>query len=501
MDQNPALYQNILQAITFPLALFLFSRIVLTEHTKKINLHPMLIYFIFVLIFLPIIWIPFSIRVFFYFLGTFFILLINYKINIYQSFWLVTLYLLMTTMLEIISLAAIQPLILGIFKLNEISEIIVAQVLIVIMIFFSSNLLKNRFNRFMKNSNLVKKYQITYPLIVLSAMVMISLLMTLVLYDVIQFRVNMLISIVFVFLITLFSVISVIIIDKYLKNKNEMENLKSNLMHFKALKETQTNNYFFEQSIEFDLMHSDIGVKIIESFTLDSLLYKSRNSSIYLLGDKEETQYTMKVIEKKEGIAYDFEGLKSILHPLIVPVSEIGEGEKYHYILKPFVKGVDLNRYVFENGPLEHPLLVKIIIQLASVFDDLHTRKEPIVYRDLKPSNIIFNSENETIRLIDIESIRKYESSKTSDTFIIGSRGYAPPEQYGFSQTLPQSDIYAMGATIYYLATGVEPDFVFISNEIHLSDLPESLKVVIKKCMSFNPKDRYGSVSEILSLI
>lgn len=281
-----------------------------------------------------------------------------------------------------------------------------------------------------------------------------------------------------------------------------MDKLKIKFESFKQSKEALTNNDFFEESIEFDLMHSDIGVKIFPSFTLESLIYKSRNSSIYLLGDKEEeTQFTMKVIEKKAGINYDFEGLKNIVHQAIIPISQIGEGEKYHYIIKPYVQGVDLNHYVLENGPVDYPLLKKIIIQLVKVLDDLHSRIDPIVYRDLKPSNVIFNPENETIHLIDIESIRKFESSKTSDTFIIGSRGYSPPEQYGFSQTLPQSDIYALGATIYYLATGMEPDFVLISNDNNLSDLPESLRAIIKKSMSFNPQDRYGSISEILQLI
>ncbi len=502
MNNDLVLLQNVLQAISFPLALFIFSRIVLTDYTKKINLNPVLTYFVFVLVFLPIFWVPFSIRIFFYFMGIFFTLLINYKLNIYQYFWMTTLYLLMVSINEIILMVTVYPFISNFFKIQENILYVVNHVVIVAVVSISSELLKNRFNRFMKTSEIVKNYQITYPLIVFSTMMLVSLVMTLVLTEVIDFRVNTYVSMFLVFLIIIFSVIAVITIDKYLKNKNEMESLKLKLIQFKQSEEALSNNDFFEKSIEFDLMNSDIGVKIFESFTLDSLLYKSRNSSIYLLGDQEdETQFTMKVIEKKEGIGYDFEGLKNIVHPAIIPISEIVEGEKYHYIIKPYVQGVDLNQYVLENGPISNPILNKIIMQLVSVLDDLHSRIDPIVYRDLKPSNVIFNSENETVHLIDIESVRKFESSKTSDTFIIGSRGYSPPEQYGFSQTLPQSDVYAMGATIYYLATGIEPDFVHISNGIHESDLSESLKAIIKKCMSFNPQDRYGSIREILPLI
>ncbi len=503
MNQELVLTQNVLQAISFPLALFIFSRIVLAEYTKKINLNPLLTYIVFVLVFLPIFWVPFSIRIFFYFLGIFLVLLLNYRFNLYQNFWMTTLYLVMALSMELILMVTFYPFVSEFLKIQEsILSYVVTHVVIVIMISFSSMLLKNKFNKFMKSSTIVKKYQITYPLIVLSAMMLCSLIMTLVLTDIIDFRVNAYVSMFFLFLIFLFSVIAVITIDKYLKHKNEIESLKLKLIQFKQSEDALSNNDFFEQSIEFDLMNSDIGVKIFESFTLDSLLYKSRNSSIYLMGDKEdEAQFTMKVIEKKEGINYDFEGLKNIAHHSIIPISEIVIGEKYHYIIKPYVKGVDLNRYVLNKGPVDNPLLKKIIVQLVNVLDDLHSRIDPIVYRDLKPSNIIFNPEKESIHLIDIESVRKFESNKTSDTFIIGSRGYSPPEQYGFSQTLPQSDIYALGATIYYLATGMEPDFVQISNDNNLSELPESLKAIIKKCMSFNPQDRYGSVSEILQLI
>ncbi|MDW7661704.1 MAG: hypothetical protein SCL54_09835, partial [Bacillota bacterium] len=421
MNQELVMTQNVLQAISFPLALFIFSRIVLKEYTKKINLNPLLTYIVFVLVFLPIFWVPFSIRIFFYFIGIFLVLLINYRFNMYQNFWMTTLYLVMALSIELIFMVTYKPFETEFLKIQESSlSFVVGHIVIVTMISLSSKLLKNRFNRFMKNSDIVKKYQITYPLIVFSAMVLCSLIMTLVLTDIIDFRVNAYISMFFLFLIFVFSVFAVITIDKYLQNKNEMESLKLKLIQFKQSEDALSNNDFFEQSIEYDLMNSDIGVKIFESFTLDSLLYKSRNSSIYLLGDKEdEAKFTMKVLEKKEGINYDFEGLKSIFHSAIIPISEIAEGEKYHYIIKPYVKGVDLNRYVLNNGPMDNPLLNKIIVQLVNVLDDLHSRIDPIVYRDLKPSNIIFNPEKESIHLIDIESVRKFESNKTSDTFII----------------------------------------------------------------------------------
>lgn len=495
--------QNIIFVLSFPLALLIYNSIILANQEKKSKLTYLKSYTVYVLAFLPILLIPNSTRILYAFISSIVLFLTLNKVNIYQSFWLTTFFIFAVSIIEIIiTMLLFKPIVLIFNPQLQEHLTIINNTLMLTSIIITSVLLKRKINKFITDSHIIKNYQITYPLFVLSIMILWTLFVTLITNEVFAYRTNIYISAAFLLSTLALSVVIVLGIDKYLKNKNELLKLNARFYSFTGSENAKSKGVVFEQSIEFDLMQSEFGSKIHESFKLESLLYKSPNSSIYLMKNTDESKFfTLKVIEKKDGLRYDFEGLKHITHPTIAPIVEIAEGENYHYIIKSFADGVDLNRYVLENGPIGEPLLTDLIKQLAFVLDDLHSGETPIVFRDLKPSNIIFNSEQGTIQLIDIESIRKFNSGKSSDTFIIGSRGYAPPEQYGFSQTLPQSDIYAFGATIYYLATGVEPDFVYISSKIHQTDLSETLKIIIKKCMSFNPEDRYSSINEVMDLI
>lgn len=497
------MFQNVLFVLSLPLALLIYTRIILSNREKKSKLYILKSYIIYILAFLPILLIPNSTRLLYAFIISIALFLTLNKVNIYQSFWLTTFFIFAVTTFEIIiTMLLFKPIVL-IFN-PQIQEhlILINTALMLSLIIIASVLLKRKINKFITDSHIIKNYQITYPLFILSIMVLYILYITLITNEVFAYRTNIYVSAAFLLSTLIFSVVVVLGIDKYLKNKNELLKLNARFYSFTGSENAKSKGVVFEESIEYDLMQSEFGTKIHESFILESLLYKSPNSSIYLLKNTDESKFfTLKVIEKKDGLNYDFEGLKHITHPTIAQIVEIAEGENYHYIIKSYADGIDLSRYVLENGPISDPLLTHLIKQLLHVLDDLHFRETPIVFRDLKPSNIIFDPGQGTIKLIDIESIRKLDLGKSSDTFIIGSRGYAPPEQYGFSQTLPQSDIYAFGATLYFLSTGVEPDFVFISTNIHQTELSETLKTIIKKCMSFNPEDRYNSIKEITDLI
>src|ERR671923_52691 len=94
------------------------------------------------------------------------------------------------------------------------------------------------------------------------------------------------------------------------------------------------------------------------------------------------------------------------------------------------------------------------IIYVARVLHSLHTRQPPIIYRDLKPSNIMLTPEG-VLKLIDFGVARTYKARKSKDTVAMGSAGYAPPEQYGKGQTDARSDVYALGATLLHLLTNM----------------------------------------------
>lgn len=490
---------NITTMINFSFALLLFLSILFKQFDVKITKHFVKRYAIYASAFLPLLFVPLSVRLPVVFIVSLLLVMMTYRFNLYQSFWITVLFLLVSMLNEMFLIVTIGE-ILVLFSFGF--SVYVIQFLLPFTIALCTQLLKKHFVRFIEKSHIVKNFQITYPLVIVSFIFFYSIYASLIFYNVIEFRVKMYTSMLFILLFISIAIAIIIFADRSLKNKNELAKISKRILGFNTQNSNDLKNDPFTLSVEYDLFNSTSGEVIASNFTLDALLYKNTNSTIYLLKDRVDLQvYTMKVIEKRVGIDYDFERIKQIRCPAIVPIHLTAEGEKYHYIVKPYINGIDLDRYVEDHGPIEQTLINKILIQLANALDVLHTHHEPIVYRDLKPSNIIFNPETECIHLIDIESIRKFNASKSSDTFIIGSRGYTPPEQYGFSQTRPQSDIYAFGATLYYLITGKEPDYYAISKTEHNLEVPPFYLDIIRKCMAFNPEDRYSNIKEILQII
>lgn len=489
---------NLMTLISFSLAIAFFSSIVLSDYESKTLNNKWLRLAVYFITFIPIFIIPFSIRIVYFFLGVFFLTKVTYRISVYQTFWFTTLYMLQAILLELFILIAFDKVLT---QFNFDIQSIISQSIMLILVCVAALYIKKPYVKFIEQSHIVKNYQITYPVVIVSFMFFFSIYISLILVDIVNFRVKLVSSVLFITLFIILAFAIILFADRNLKTKNELEKMKHRMLKFKGDQENAALNDAFTESIEFDLFNSNTGGKISEHFRLHRLLYRSTNSNIYLLKDlAEEQQFTLKVIEKRDGILYDFESLKDIQHPSIVPILLTAEGEKYHYVVKPYVNGLDLRHYVEKQGPLDSEKLKKIGLQIITILDALHSRKEPVIYRDLKPSNIIYNEAEGRIHLIDLESIRKFCANKSSDTFIIGSRGYTPPEQYGFSQTLPQSDIYAFGATLYYLLTGNEPDYRTISTHTHASNQPNAYFDIIKKCMAFNPDDRYGSIGELTAL-
>lgn len=119
-----------------------------------------------------------------------------------------------------------------------------------------------------------------------------------------------------------------------------------------------------------------------------------------------------------------------------------------------YVEGRTLKAIVDERGAQPQEDVVNWAIQLCSVLDYLHTRKPAIIYRDLKPGNIMLRPDGRIV-LIDFGTAREYKTGQEEDTISLGTKGYAAPEQYGGDgQTDARTDIYNLGATIYHLVTG-----------------------------------------------
>ena len=149
--------------------------------------------------------------------------------------------------------------------------------------------------------------------------------------------------------------------------------------------------------------------------------------------------------------------LASLSYPNLPVVAELFENQGRPTMIMEFVPGQTLEDRMREaNAPLLEQQVVSYGIQVARVLHYLHTRPEPIIYRDLKPSNIMLTPDG-VLKLIDFGVARTHKRGKSKDTVAMGSAGYAPPEQYGKGQTDARSDVYALGATLLHLLTNMPP--------------------------------------------
>src|SRR5712691_8531150 len=138
-------------------------------------------------------------------------------------------------------------------------------------------------------------------------------------------------------------------------------------------------------------------------------------------------------------------------------------------------------------------------IQLCTVLDYLHSRQPPIIFRDLKPANIMRTSTGQ-LYLIDFGIARRFTPGQAKDTMPFGSPGYAAPEQYGKAQTTPRADVYSLGATLHYLLSGHDPSetpFRFMSLRLQNQRIPAALETLILHMLDVNENKRPANIATV----
>lgn len=176
-------------------------------------------------------------------------------------------------------------------------------------------------------------------------------------------------------------------------------------------------------------------------------------------------------------------------HPVmgIPEIVEIVEHDGHLTVIEEYISGQTL-REILDNGNLfSVEEAVGLIEELCDILRELHGADPPIIHRDIKPSNIIITP-NGSLRLLDMDAARQVRGSKSEDTALIGTVGYAAPEQYGFGTSNVQTDIYSVGVLLCELVTGALPK----------EKMPEGrLGRVIRKCTQIDPKNRYRDIYEL----
>jgi serine/threonine-protein kinase len=234
-------------------------------------------------------------------------------------------------------------------------------------------------------------------------------------------------------------------------------------------------------------------------------------SVVYLAMDKRlNKQWAIKEFRKDKDDESKKVALKALLdeanlmkkldHPTLPRIVDIIDNSKTVYIVMDYIEGESLNKVLDAYGAQPQEAVIEWAKQLSEVLDYLHTRVPPVIYRDMKPANIMLKPDG-TIRLIDFGIAREYKEGKDGDTTSIGTRGYAAPEQFGDKgQTDARTDIYSLGVTLYHLVTGknpAEPPYEIYPIRHWNPNLSSGLEWLIQKCTQLNPKDRYQSCAEV----
>jgi hypothetical protein len=193
--------------------------------------------------------------------------------------------------------------------------------------------------------------------------------------------------------------------------------------------------------------------------------------------------------------------LAGLKHPNLPRVFDCFEENNRHYLVMEYIEGLTLEEVFEKNTIIQPDKALDWAVQLCDVLASLH--KEGIIYRDLKPGNVMVDNENR-IYLIDFGIARLFSGGKIHDTIIIGTPGFASPEHHGRAETDARSDIFSLGATLHFLVTGVDPQlipFVFKKPADLKPDIPGFFSDAIMKAVALDPADRFQTAIEMREAI
>lgn len=194
--------------------------------------------------------------------------------------------------------------------------------------------------------------------------------------------------------------------------------------------------------------------------------------------------------------------LRGLDHPNLPEVIDFFEEQGRAYLVMEFIWGESLEKRLEQTrSPLMEREVLQWAVQICDVLDYLHSRQPPVIFRDMKPSNVMVNSAG-VVKLIDFGIARTYKEDKLQDTIALGSENYAAPEQWGQAQTDARSDIYGLGATIYHLLANMPPSPAFLPSEPTPLDqfngaLASATVAIVRKAMARDRADRYQSAGEM----
>ena len=165
------------------------------------------------------------------------------------------------------------------------------------------------------------------------------------------------------------------------------------------------------------------------------------------------------------------------------------------YLLREYIEGTPLSQMVMQKGGIQERELCKISLKICQAVENFQKLEDPMIHRDIKPENIVVTPTGETV-FIDFGTMRSYKKDSQRDTFVVGTRGTAAPEQYGYRQTDQRTDVYAIGQTMLYMVTES-----YELDQLSECKISRKLKKIIEKACSFEPDKRYADAAELRKAI
>ena len=254
---------------------------------------------------------------------------------------------------------------------------------------------------------------------------------------------------------------------------------------------------------------TEIGTIIDGKYQILKEIGRGGMSVVYLAMDTHlNKQWAVKEIRKRgngkndeivvNSLLAEANMMKRLDHPALPRIVDIIDNGITIYVVMDYIEGESLDKIINEFGAQPEEKVVEWGMQIADALSYLHGQKPPIIYRDMKPANVMLKPEG-NIKIIDFGIAREYKEQNLADTTVLGTKGYAPPEQYS-GQTDPRSDIYALGMTMHHLLTGVDPrnGEAYAPVRQWNPEVSEGLEIIIDKCVQPAAENRYQNCTDLI---
>ena len=234
-----------------------------------------------------------------------------------------------------------------------------------------------------------------------------------------------------------------------------------------------------------------------EHWTVYECLKESEDSSTFLV--KETATGILCVLKwgrnrQTEFLRNEMEIMKKMADRKLSGIPKayrIFEENGEAYLVREYIEGMSLAQMVLQKGGISEAEICRISRKICQTAEQFQNPDEPMIHRDIKPENIVVTPGGEVV-FIDFGTMRSYKKDGSRDTFVVGTRGTAAPEQYGYTQTDQRTDVYAIGQTMLYMVSES-----YEMNQLSECAVSRRMKKIIEKACSFEPDKRYGDAAQL----